>query len=86
MTKILYLSLSNEKYSANYFPFLKDYIASVAAADTTVELRGARVGRIDSYRFWESAGHDLDPRFGAGGRTAGLRCRRDRQHPRPGAA
>ncbi len=54
MTKILYLSLSNEKYSANYFPFLKDYIASIAAADTTVELRGARVGRIDSYRFWEA--------------------------------
>jgi allantoin racemase len=54
MAKILYLSLSNEKYSPNYFPFLTNYIAKIAAPDTTVELRGARVGRIDSYRFWES--------------------------------
>jgi allantoin racemase len=54
MAKILYLSLSNEKYSPNYFPFLTNYIKTIAAPDTTVELRGARVGRIDSYRFWES--------------------------------
>jgi allantoin racemase len=54
MAKILYLSLSNEKYSPNYFPFLTNYIKNIAAPDTTVELRGARVGRIDSYRFWES--------------------------------
>lgn len=54
MTKILYLSLSNAKYSANYFPFLQKYIGRVGAADTEVELRGARVGRIDSYRFWEA--------------------------------
>jgi allantoin racemase len=54
MTRIRYLSLSNDKYSANYFPFLKNYIASVAADNTTVEVRGARVGRIDSYRFWET--------------------------------
>lgn len=54
MTRILYLSLSNEKYSSNYFPFLRRYADAVAAADTKLELRGARVGRIDSYRFWES--------------------------------
>jgi Asp/Glu/hydantoin racemase len=54
MTRILYLSLSNEKYSSNYFPFLRRYAGAVAAADTELELRGARVGRIDSYRFWES--------------------------------
>jgi Asp/Glu/hydantoin racemase len=54
MAKILYLSLSNEKYSPNYFPFLTNYIKTIAAPGTTVELRGARVGRIDSYRFWES--------------------------------
>jgi allantoin racemase len=54
VTRILYLSLSNEKYSSNYFPFLRRYAGAVAAADTELELRGARVGRIDSYRFWES--------------------------------
>jgi Asp/Glu/hydantoin racemase len=54
VTRILYLSLSNEKYSSNYFPFLRRYADAVAAADTELELRGARVGRIDSYRFWES--------------------------------
>jgi Asp/Glu/hydantoin racemase len=52
--RIRYLSLSNDKYSRNYFPFLREYVASVAGGDTEVELRGARVGRIDSYRFWES--------------------------------
>ena len=31
MTRILYLSMSNEKYSANYFPFLRRYAAEVAA-------------------------------------------------------
>jgi Asp/Glu/hydantoin racemase len=54
MTRILYLSMSNEKYSANYFPFLTKYVAEVAQPDTRVELRGTRVGRIDSYRFWET--------------------------------
>jgi Asp/Glu/hydantoin racemase len=54
VTRILYLSLSNERYSSNYFPFLRRYAGAVAGADTELELRGARVGRIDSYRFWES--------------------------------
>ena len=54
MTKILYLSLSREKYSANYFPFLRDYLKSMASRATEIVIRGARVGRIDSYRFWES--------------------------------
>jgi Asp/Glu/hydantoin racemase len=51
--RVLYLSLSNERYSPNYFPFLRRYIGSVAAAGTEVELRGTRVGKIDSFRFWE---------------------------------
>jgi len=54
MTRILYLSMSNEKYSTNYFPFLRRYAADVARPDTRLELRGTRVGRIDSYRFWET--------------------------------
>lgn len=54
MTRILYLSLSNEKYSPNYFPFLREYASTVIRSDTEIELRGARVGRIDSYRFWEA--------------------------------
>ncbi|MEV6639569.1 aspartate/glutamate racemase family protein [Amycolatopsis sp. NPDC051371] len=54
MTKILYLSMSNEKYSVNYFPFLRDYVRSIAGPDTEVVLRGTRVGRIDSYRFFET--------------------------------
>jgi allantoin racemase len=54
MTKILYLSLSNLQYSKNYFPFLTQYVDNVKSTDTTVEIRGARVGRIDSYRFWET--------------------------------
>lgn len=54
MTRILYLSLSNEKYSTNYFPFLRRYAGEVAAPGTQLELRGARVGRVDSYRFWET--------------------------------
>ena len=54
MTKILYLSMSKEQYSANYFPFLRDYLDSVASSETEIVIRGARVGRIDSYRFWES--------------------------------
>ena len=54
MTRILYLSLSNEKYSTNYFPFLRRYAGEVAAPGTELELRGARVGRVDSYRFWET--------------------------------
>ncbi len=54
MTRILYLSLSNEKYSTNYFPFLRTYAASVVSAGTELTLRGARVGRVDSYRFFEA--------------------------------
>lgn len=54
VTKILYLSMSNEKYSVNYFPFLRDYVRSIAGPDTEVVLRGTRVGRIDSYRFFET--------------------------------
>ena len=54
MTRILYLSLSNEKYSTNYFPFLRRYAGEVAAPGTELELRGTRVGRVDSYRFWET--------------------------------
>jgi Asp/Glu/hydantoin racemase len=57
MTKILYLSMSQEKYSTNYFPFLRDYVKSVASSDTEIVIRGARVGRIDSYRFWETLDH-----------------------------
>jgi len=53
-TRILYLSLSNAQYSANYFPFLRSYIDSLAGPDVEVEIRGARVGRIDSFRFWEA--------------------------------
>ena len=53
MPRVLYLSLSNERYSPNYFPFLRRYIGSVAAAGTEVELRGTRVGKIDSFRLWE---------------------------------
>jgi allantoin racemase len=41
--RVLYLSLSNERYSPNYFPFLRRYIGSVAADGTEVELRGTRV-------------------------------------------
>jgi allantoin racemase len=54
MTSIMYLSLSNEQYSKNYFPFLREYVDKITDDDTEVELRGARVGRIDSYRFWEA--------------------------------
>jgi allantoin racemase len=54
MMRIRYLSLSNQKYSTNYFPFLKTYVARIAGEGTQVELQGARVGRIDSYRFWEA--------------------------------
>ena len=57
MTKILYLSMSREKYSANYFPFLKDYVKRVAAPDTEIVIRGTRVGRVDSYRFFEALDH-----------------------------
>ncbi len=53
-TRILYLSLSNTQYSANYFPFLRSYIDEFAGPDVEVEIRGARVGRIDSFRFWEA--------------------------------
>jgi Asp/Glu/hydantoin racemase len=51
--RILYLSLSNTQYSANYHPYLASYIDRVASPGTEVEIRGARVGRIDSFRFWE---------------------------------
>jgi Asp/Glu/hydantoin racemase len=54
LTRILYLSLSNAQYSANYFPFLRSYIDALAGPDVEVEIRGARVGRIDSFRFWEA--------------------------------
>lgn len=54
MTRILYLSLSNATYSPNYFPFLRRYIDDFVGDGTEVELRGARIGRIDSFRFWES--------------------------------
>lgn len=54
MTKILYLSMSREQYSPNYFPFLRSYIEEVKSPDTQVDLRGTRVGRIDSFRFFET--------------------------------
>ena len=54
MTKILYLSMSREEYSPNYFPFLRSYIDEVKSPDTEVDLRGTRVGRIDSFRFFET--------------------------------
>jgi allantoin racemase len=54
MMRIRYLSLSSQKYSTNYFPFLKSYVAQVVGDRTEVELQGTRVGRIDSYRFWEA--------------------------------
>ena len=54
MAKILYLSMSREEFSPNYFPFLRSYIAEVKSPDTEVDLRGTRVGRIDSYRFFET--------------------------------
>jgi allantoin racemase len=52
--KIRYLSLSNDKYAANYFPYLREYVQTVAGTGTEVEVVGARVGRIDSFRFWEA--------------------------------
>jgi allantoin racemase len=54
VTRILYLSLSNASYSANYFPFLRSYVDDFVGPDVEVEIRGARVGRIDSFRFWEA--------------------------------
>ena len=54
MPKILYLSMSREEYSPNYFPFLRSYIDRVKSSDTEVDLRGTRVGRIDSFRFFET--------------------------------
>ncbi len=54
MTRILYLSMSREEYSPNYFPFLRSYIERVKSPGTEVELRGTRVGRIDSFRFFET--------------------------------
>ncbi len=54
MAKVLYLSMSREEYSPNYFPFLRSYIDQVKSPDTKVDLRGTRVGRIDSYRFFET--------------------------------
>ena len=54
MAKILYLSMSREEYSPNYFPFLRSYIDEVKSPDTEVDLRGTRVGRIDSFRFFET--------------------------------
>ena len=53
-TRIRYLSLSNAQYSSNYFPFLRSYIDTFAGPDVEVEIQGARVGRIDSFRFWEA--------------------------------
>ena len=46
--------MSREEYSPNYFPFLRSYIDQVKSPDTEVELRGTRVGRIDSFRFFET--------------------------------
>ncbi len=54
MTKILYLSMSREEFSPNYFPFLRAYIDEVKSPDTKVVLQGTRVGRIDSFRFFET--------------------------------
>lgn len=54
MPRILYLSMSREEYSPNYFPFLRSYIEQVKSPDTEVDLVGTRVGRIDSYRFFET--------------------------------
>lgn len=54
MTRILYLSLSNTQYSANYYPFLRGYVDAFVTPGTEVEIRGARVGRIDSFRFFEA--------------------------------
>ena len=54
MPKILYLSMSREEYSPNYFPFLRDYVDQVKSPGTEVDLRGTRVGRIDSFRFFET--------------------------------
>ena len=54
MTRILYLSMSREEYSPNYFPFLRSYLEQVKSPDTTIDLRGTRVGLIDSYRFFET--------------------------------
>ena len=54
MPRILYLSMSREEYSPNYFPFLRSYLEAVKSPDTEIELRGTRVGRIDSFRFFET--------------------------------
>ena len=54
MARILYLSMSREEYSPNYFPFLRSYIDQVKSPGTKVDLRGTRVGRIDSFRFFET--------------------------------
>ncbi|TDO51683.1 allantoin racemase [Kribbella sp. VKM Ac-2527] len=54
MPRILYLSMSREEYSPNYFPFLRSYIEQVKSPETEVDLRGTRVGRIDSFRFFET--------------------------------
>ena len=54
MARILYLSMSREEYSPNYFPFLRSYIDEVKSPGTDVDLRGTRVGRIDSFRFFET--------------------------------
>ena len=54
MPRVLYLSMSRAEYSPNYFPFLRSYLDQVKSADIEVELRGTRVGRIDSFRFFET--------------------------------
>jgi allantoin racemase len=54
MARILYLSMSREEYSPNYFPFLRSYIERVKSPETEVDLVGTRVGRIDSFRFFET--------------------------------
>jgi len=51
--RIRYLSLSNIQYSTNYFPYLRGYVDIVKSPGTEIEIVGARVGRIDSFRFWE---------------------------------
>ncbi|WP_235579039.1 MULTISPECIES: aspartate/glutamate racemase family protein [unclassified Rhodococcus (in: high G+C Gram-positive bacteria)] len=45
--------MSREKYSPNYFPYLRTYIDQVKSPDVEFELHGTRVGRIDSFRFFE---------------------------------
>ena len=85
MARILYLSMSSEKYSPNYFPFLRLHRRGQVAGHRGGLARHSR----RSYRqlpVLRDTRQDLDPRLGDRGRAGGLRRGRDRQHPRPGAA